>query len=174
MKYDLIVVVVVLISIMSCRGGDNEGDNIILHIPDDDEMEQINRYMVQKDRERIESYIERKGVNMTLSPHGFWYHIADSGSGDRFGFGDTIVIEYTTTLLDGTVCYSSDESGPRTITVGKSDIESGLDQALRMLKPGAGAKIILPYFLAHGLLGDGNRIPGRSVVVYEIEIVEPK
>ena len=31
-------------------------------------MAELNRYMVQKDRERIENYIDRKNLKMTESP----------------------------------------------------------------------------------------------------------
>ncbi len=50
-------------------------------------------------------------------------------------------------------------------------MEAGLNQGLRMLKPGGEAIFILPPFLAYGLKGDGNKIPSRSVIVYEIKIL---
>ena len=31
----------------------------------------MNRYLIQKDRERIENYIERRGLPMKESPSGF-------------------------------------------------------------------------------------------------------
>jgi FKBP-type peptidyl-prolyl cis-trans isomerase len=34
------------------------------------------------------------------------------------------------------------------------------------------ARLILPPHLAHGLLGDENRIPARSIIVYEIELLD--
>ncbi|NLK55387.1 MAG: peptidylprolyl isomerase, partial [Bacteroidales bacterium] len=64
------------------------------------------------------------------------------------------------------------ESGPMNVTVGKSDIEPGLDEGLRMIKPGGKAIFILPPFLAHGLVGDGNKIPPRTIVVYWITLAE--
>jgi hypothetical protein len=37
-------------------------------------------------------------------------------------------MEYKCSLLDGTVCYSSDEEGPEEVIVGISDIPAGLTQ----------------------------------------------
>jgi FKBP-type peptidyl-prolyl cis-trans isomerase FkpA len=50
-------------------------------------------------------------------------------------------------------------------------MEPGLNEGLRILKPGAEAIFILPPFLAYGLLGDGKMIPSRSVIVYNIKIL---
>jgi len=135
-------------------------------------MEEVNRYLIQKDRERIESYIERKKINATMSESGLWYSISNQGAGKRIDTNDTIRIEYNCSLLDGTKCYSSTETGPKRIIVGKSNIESGLDQGLRLLGRGGEAIFVLPSFLAHGLVGDGDRIPAMSVVVYEVKIID--
>jgi FKBP-type peptidyl-prolyl cis-trans isomerase len=40
-----------------------------------------------------------------------------------------------------------------------------------MLREGDKARFILPPHIAHGLLGDENRIPPRSVIVYEVELL---
>ena len=42
-------------------------------------MADLNSYLVQKDRERIQNYIERKNLNMTESPTGLWYQILNEG-----------------------------------------------------------------------------------------------
>ncbi len=139
--------------------------------PGKNEMAELNRYMIQKDRERIQNYIERKELHMNESGSGLWYQIISEGSGDYFSDNDRIVMEYECSLLDGTGCYSSTESGPKEIILGRSELESGLNQGLRMLKPGGEALFILPPFLAYGLVGDGKKIPPRSVVVYNISIV---
>jgi FKBP-type peptidyl-prolyl cis-trans isomerase FkpA len=134
-------------------------------------MAELNKYMVQKDRERIVNYIERKGLEMTESPSGLWYQIKSEGTGSYFKDNDRIVMEYECYLLDGTRCYSSRESGPKEVILGRSEIEAGLSQGLRMLKPGGEAIFILPPFMAYGLVGDGKRIPSRAVVVYNISVL---
>jgi len=136
--------------------------------PGKKEMVDINRYFVQKDRERIESYIVRKNLKMRESPSGLWYSVLKEGTGNYFTDNDKVVFEYEVTLLDGTICYSSKENGPKEVIIGKSVIESGLNQGLRMLKPGGEAIFIIPPFLAFGLTGDGNKIPSRSVIIYYI------
>jgi FKBP-type peptidyl-prolyl cis-trans isomerase len=136
--------------------------------PGKKEMSDLNRYFVQKDRERIESYIGRKGLKMTESPDGIWYTILSEGNGDFFTDNDKVTLEYEVTLLDGTSCYSSEEIGPKEVIIGRSSIEAGLNLGLRMLRHGGEAIFIIPPFLAFGLTGDGKKIPARAVIVYNI------
>ena len=81
--------------------------------PGKGEMADLNRYMVRKDRERIQNYIERKNLNMTETSTGLWYQILKEGTGDRFRERDRILMEYECSLLDGTPCYSSSRQGPQ-------------------------------------------------------------
>jgi len=141
--------------------------------PGKNEMAGLNKYMVQKDRERILNYIDRKGLEMTESGTGLWYQIRSEGEGDYFRDGDRIVMKYQCDLLDGTKCYSSEETGPKELILGRSEMESGLNQGIRLLKPGGEAVFILPPYLAYGLVGDGKRIPSRAVIVYNINVKRP-
>jgi FKBP-type peptidyl-prolyl cis-trans isomerase len=140
--------------------------------PGKKEMADLNKYMVQKDRERIQNYIERKGLKMIESKSGLWYMIKSEGEGLYFKDNDRIVMDYECLLLDGTLCYSSRESGPKELILGRSEMPAGLDQGLRLLKPGGEALFILPPFLAYGLKGDGMKIPSHSIIVYDILIHE--
>ncbi|HZK61219.1 MAG TPA: FKBP-type peptidyl-prolyl cis-trans isomerase [Anaerovoracaceae bacterium] len=138
------------------------------HRPDKNEMVDLNRYFVQKDRERIQNYIERKNLKMTESPTGLWYHIIKEGDGVKFTDSDKVNLDYECSLLDGTKCYSSKELGQMEVVIGKSKMESGLNEGLRMLSQGGEAIFIMPPFLAYGFIGDGRKIPSRAVIVYNI------
>ena len=100
--------------------------------------------------------------------------IKKEGQGDFFKDNDRIVMDYECSLLDGTKCYSSKKQGPKEIILGRNEIESGLNEGLRMLKPGGEAIFILPPFLAFGILGDNKAIPPRATLVYEIKILNKK
>ncbi|OFY68517.1 MAG: hypothetical protein A2V64_02165 [Bacteroidetes bacterium RBG_13_43_22] len=168
MARDLLILIL-LSGLISCNPGQEKSDSTPR--PGKKEMAELNKYLVQKDRERILNYIERKGLEMNESPAGLWYSIKSEGSGSYFKDNDRIVMEYKCHLLDGTACYSSAESGPKEMILGRSEMEAGLNQGLRMLKPGGEAVFILPPFLAYGLAGDGRRIPSRAVIVYNIKVL---
>jgi FKBP-type peptidyl-prolyl cis-trans isomerase FkpA len=163
------VSVILLLFLVSCRNHSEKKEPVSRITRE--EMTDVNRYMVTKDRERIESYIERKELKMSESPTGLWYRINKEGEGSRFTDGDRINFNYSCSLLDGSMCYNSDELGPKEIVLGKTTLEAGLNEGLRMLSPGADALFILPPFMAFGLIGDGKKIPSRAILVYNVTIL---
>lgn len=170
MAIRLLIIAFFTAVLLSCSSGrDNRKDGDVT--PGRNDMAELNRYLVQKDRELILSYIERKNLKMTETSSGLWYQIMEEGKGSTLKDNDHILINYECSLLDGTICYSSDESGPKEIVVGRSDGEAGLHHGLKMLKPGGEAILILPPFLAYGLKGDGIKIPSRAVLVYKLNVL---
>jgi FKBP-type peptidyl-prolyl cis-trans isomerase len=171
MTLKLLFIVVPTVLALSCN---DDGNPQKVNKPGKDQIEELNRYFIKKDRERIQNYIERKGLSMTESPTGLWYQIINEGTGQPIADYDRISLDYECSLLDGTFCYSSAESGPMQLTLGKTSAEPGLMEGLKMLKPSGEAIFIIPPFLAHGLPGDGKKIPPRSVIVYRIKILSPR
>lgn len=169
MKLFIPVVFSLFLCFVSCK--DKGGTNHYGQRPGKSEMADLNKYLVQKDRERIMNYIERKNLQMKESSTGLWSQILQDGNGKTFRDNDKITMEYDCSLLDGTKCYSSKELGAKEIILGKSTIEPGLNEGLRLLKPGSSAIFIIPPFLAFGLVGDRKMIPSRSVIVYKVNIL---
>lgn len=166
-----IYILVLLVCFISASCRNNSEKPVMNNKPGMDELAELNRYFVQKDRELIQNYAERKGLSVIESPAGLWYHIVNQGEGSYFSDNIKIVFEYECSLLDGTKCYSSQTLGPKEIVLGRSTLEPGLNEGLRMLKPGGKAVFILPPFLAYGLPGDGKMIPSRAVIVYNVNIL---
>jgi FKBP-type peptidyl-prolyl cis-trans isomerase FkpA len=165
-------VILLLFVFVSCKN--NSEKRIANSRPGKNEMADLNRYFVQKDRERIQNYTERKNLKMTESPTGLWYQIIKEGVGANFSDNDKIILDYECSLLDGTKCYSSEILGPKEVILGRSEMEPGLNEGLRMLKPGAEAIFIMPPFLAYGLIGDRKRIPSKAVIVYNVNNLRAK
>jgi len=167
-----LIILFLIISLISCK--EKNVNNFANSKPGKNEMADLNKYLVQKDKERIKNYIERKNLNMNESPTGLWYQIIKEGNGKAFAENDKVLMDYDCTLLDGTKCYSSKELGPKEVTIGRSEIEPGLNEGLLLLKPGAEAIFIIPPFLAYGLIGDRKMIPSRAVIVYYVNILQAK
>jgi FKBP-type peptidyl-prolyl cis-trans isomerase len=51
-------------------------------------------------------------------------------------------------------------------------VESGLHEGVQLLSPGDSAILVIPSYRAHGLIGDQDRIPMRSSVVYRVGLVK--
>ncbi len=130
----------------------------------------INKFLVQKDIELIESYAARRGWNMNVSETGLFYEIYEKTNGKKVEEGKEIRINYEISLLDGSACYNSKEDGPKVFTPGRSDEISGLEQGVLMMREGEKARFIIPPHLGYGLLGDERKIPARAIVVYLVEL----
>ena len=80
-------------------------------------------------------------------------------------------MRFVLSLLNSQKIYSSDSSGLKIIFPGTSKGETGLQEALQLMHEGDNARLIVPYHLAYGLLGDLKRIPASATLVYDVEIV---
>ncbi|MCF6241906.1 MAG: FKBP-type peptidyl-prolyl cis-trans isomerase [Bacteroidales bacterium] len=140
----------------------------------DKPLEAANRYLSIVDAERIENFAKRRNWNMKQTQGGIWYEIYEHGKGKKAKEGQTALLNYKISLLDGTLCYSSDSLGAKEFVIGHGGVESGLEEGILMLHEGDKARLILPPFRAHGLLGDMKKIPARSIIVYELELLELK
>lgn len=130
-----------------------------------------NRILLKKDRSRIIAYIDSNNLSLKETESGLWYEITGNGNGPEAKEGSLVTIDYKVSLLDGTTCYSSDAIGYKQFRIGQGDIESGIDEGIRMLREGSEAIFILPPHLAHGLSGDGDCIPARSIIVYHLKVI---
>ena len=135
-------------------------------------LEEVNKFLVQKDEERIRSFIRRRDWNMKRTGSGLWYKIYQNEAGPNIKEGDYVKLNYEIRLLDGTLCYTSDSTGPKIFRVGTTEEVTGLHEGLKLLSQGDKARLIIPPHLAHGLLGDSERIPARSILVYELTVQE--
>jgi len=131
-----------------------------------------NRGLVENDQEKIANYLAHRNWNMQKTETGLWYEIIKSDSGKITKSGKIVQLRYQVSLLDGTLCYSSDSLGLKTFKVGQGGVESGLEEAVLLLKEGDAGRFILPPHLAYGLLGDENKIPPRSTIVYNVELIK--
>lgn len=129
-----------------------------------------NRIMTENERTDIAYYMARKDWHMDSTGTGLRYSIYRKGTGPMVGTGKRVTLNYEMSLITGTVCYTSAQNGPKSFTVGKGGVESGLEEAVLLLRQGDRAKLILPSHLAHGLPGDGDCIPRRAVVIYDVEV----
>ncbi|MFP4046310.1 MAG: FKBP-type peptidyl-prolyl cis-trans isomerase [Bacteroidales bacterium] len=135
-------------------------------------LEDINKFLHEKNKERIESFVSRRGWDMSTTKSGLWYHIDEKGEGRKIQYGDFVKMDYEIRLLDGTLLYSSESDGHKIIQVGKDKEVKGLHEGLELLSEGDIARFIIPPNLAYGLVGDGERIPAKAILYYKIEILK--
>ena len=138
-----------------------------------DQSIKMNANFAAEEDKEIEAFLKRrKDWNMTTTGTGLRYMIYQNGPKvDSVYADDLVYVNFEVSLLSGEVCYRSETDEPEQFKVEHADIESGLHEGIKLMCKGDRAKFILPSHLAHGLIGDTDKIPPLSPVVYDIELV---
>jgi FKBP-type peptidyl-prolyl cis-trans isomerase len=142
----------------------------------DDHSVDFNQEINEREQIQIRLFLEHnKSLRMNLTDSGLRYMIYKNGNGDSLAkSGQTVYASLKIELLNGTVCHKTPKEEIENFVLEHGEKESGIHEALRFMKKGDRAKIILPSHLAHGLLGDRDKIPPQSILYIDLELVELK
>ena len=133
-----------------------------------------NVMLIDAEEQEIKDFIERYGWEMEETGSGLRYMIYEKGDGPRSETGNIAVFHYSIRLITGDLVYSSHDQGMAEFRIGRGGVESGLEEGMLLLRSGDKARFIMPSHLAHGVPGDGTRIPKRATIIYDVELVELK
>ena len=139
--------------------------------PSKEQMINLNKNVITDEATSIRLVIQRYGWNMQKTESGLFYEITTRQNGALLQKGDRVQLKYRITLLNGETVYQSDKDGLMEVVVDKTDQPVGLHQALKLMKRGEKAHLIIPAHLGYGNIGDGDRIPGFASLIYYIEIL---
>ncbi|MBQ9435821.1 MAG: FKBP-type peptidyl-prolyl cis-trans isomerase [Bacteroidales bacterium] len=173
----LAVMAVLLLSCVACKNKQTTG---VVQLPHQEEEEVYdpfvdgNRKIVALEDEEIDLFLKRYGWNTEKTGTGLRIEMVKEGSGGCPMAGQTVTLKYKTMLLSGDVVYSSDESGDLVFVVDKSNDVAGLHEAVKRMKKGAAARVVIPAHLAYGVGGDGDRIKGRKPIAMYLELIDIK
>jgi FKBP-type peptidyl-prolyl cis-trans isomerase len=119
-------------------------------------------------------FVEKTWPKAIKTSTGLRYVILKPGTGDETPRpGDLVTVLFQGRLLDGRVFNEDlDPKHPFTTRVGRDQLIAGWEEALKQMKRGEKRLIIVPYELAYGTRGDPPRVPRRTTLVFEIELVD--
>lgn len=110
----------------------------------------------------------KAGVKTTAS--GLQYEVIKSGSGPKPKATDRVSVHYHGTLLDGSVFDSSVErKEPAEFAL--NEVIPGWTEGLQLMSVGGKFKFYVPAELGYGPRARGSKIPGNSVLVFEVELL---
>jgi len=138
------------------------------------QFEIANQRVVQKEIDEMDYFEKTHQMPFKRTNFGVRYYVFDSvPKQQKIQDGEEVTMNYTISLLNGTICYT-DEGKPKTFIVGGEHIESGIHKVMPYLHYGDKAYILIPSALAHGLLGDFSKIPPQSPILYKVHIYKKK
>lgn len=110
---------------------------------------------------------------IVVLPSGLQYKVIDAGTGAKPGKSDTVTVEYTGTLIDGTVFDSTEKAGkPATFQV--SQVIPGWTEALQLMPSGSTWEVYVPADLAYGPRSVGGPIGPNETLIFKIHLISVK
>jgi FKBP-type peptidyl-prolyl cis-trans isomerase FkpA len=136
-------------------------------------MVEINKRVTEAEALQIDKYVKRHGLKVITTATGLRYDIYKKAPGKppMPKKNQVVLIHFTSYLLDGKEIYSSLKGQPVEVVIDRDNVESGVHEGLKYMHVGDKAKFILPSHLAHGIMGDNDKIPPLTPVVYNIELL---
>lgn len=139
--------------------------------PSDEQIENANIQLKEQEKREIEAFVKRSNRKFEESATGLYYDIYHRNpEGAMVEKGNAVKISYKLSLLNGAIANSSEESADKEWVVGRSQNEKGLTDLVLKMRRGEKAYAVIPSHLAFGLSGDGEHIPERATLIYDIEI----
>lgn len=144
------------------------------------------KYKGVKDQKVV--FFNKLRESATKTPSGFKFKILQESNGDKPKNGETVSIEYSGFLEDGTLFDTSDPAVAKQFGVfderremehgysalpyvmGSNRMIPGFVEGLSKLKIGEKAIFFIPFNLGYGEQGAGNVIPPNANLIFEVEV----
>jgi FKBP-type peptidyl-prolyl cis-trans isomerase FklB len=126
----------------------------------------------EKNKKEGEAFLaeNKKKEGVVTLPSGLQYKVIKEGDGNIPKLTDTVSINYSGSLIDGTEFDSSYKRGqPATFPV--KGVISGMSEALQLMKVGSKWQLFIPSQLAYGERGAGDGIGPNATLIFDVELL---
>jgi FKBP-type peptidyl-prolyl cis-trans isomerase FkpA len=140
-----------------------------------------------KDTTTIDEYLKSKSIVAQKTESGLRYVLTKLGKGENAKQGQTVKVNYTGFLLDGTCFDSSIESvarannvfnqqrmpyEPMEATIGQQGLAQGWQEAITLMNKGSKLTVYIPSPLGFGPQRRSEIIGENAILVFDLELVE--
>jgi peptidylprolyl isomerase len=110
---------------------------------------------------------------------GLAYEDVKVGTGKEAKAGNTVLVDYTGWLDEGTkkgkkFDSSHDRAKPFSFTLGGGQVIKGWDEGVAGMKIGGKRMLYIPPTLGYGARGAGRDIPPNADLIFEVDLLEVK
>ena len=113
----------------------------------------------------------KKRAGVVELPNGLQYEIIRQGTGEKPKATDTIMANYSGTLINGEEFDNSYKRG-QPLVIPLNRVIQGWTQGIQLMPVGSKWRLYIPSDLGYGDRGAGNAIPGGATLIFEIELLE--
>lgn len=112
------------------------------------------------------------GGSLQKTASGLEYEDIKVGDGAAPQTGQTVIVHYTGTLMNGSKFDSSVDRGqPFRFPIGQGRVIKGWDEGLSTMKVGGRRKLVIPPELGYGARGAGGVIPPNATLIFDVELL---
>jgi FKBP-type peptidyl-prolyl cis-trans isomerase len=133
-----------------------------------------------KEEKELQAYFTKNNITPLKTPLGTYYTINEKGEGAIPQNGDTVVMNYTGKLLDGTKFDSNEDTSfhhvqPFEFPLGANRVIKGWDETIGFLTQNSKATLYIPSRNGYGAQGQA-KIPANSILVFDVQLnnIKPK
>lgn len=137
----------------------------------------FNQELSAREELKINTFLAHyRELKMQKSESGLRYMIYQKAASDLplAVDGQSAAIQVVVKTLDQKICYQTPKDEVEWLNIAHSEKETGIHEALMLMRKGEAAKLILPSYLGHGLLGDRQSIPPQSILYIDLKLIELK
>ena len=119
------------------------------------------------EKSTLSTFCVNNNIKSSWLSNGLAYQIIDSGTGAYPAMTSKISMNYTGTLLDGTLFDSSSLS-----KVILSSLIEGMEVGLPLIRKGGHIKLVIPSEMAYGCTGKAPAIPPNTPLYFNILLTD--
>ena len=113
----------------------------------------------------------KKKAGVKVTPSGLQYEIIHLGTGPKPADTNMVKVHYDGYLIDGKKFDSSRDRGePATFPL--NQVIKGWTEGVQLMPVGSRFKFYIPYQLGYGEQGSRDVIPGGSLLIFDVELLE--
>ena len=126
----------------------------------------INQKLAIKEDSQLKKFALQRDKAFKKSEIGFWYKKDLLGNGSKLKDSISCKFSYKLLSLKGKILQSESKK----IVIGKKQVIVGLEEGLKLLNKGDSATLIIPWYLAYGMKGNGSMIPPYTSILCMIKV----
>jgi len=138
------------------------------------EMQKMMRKKIQPNIDMCNDFLtqnaKKAGVKQTAS--GLQYEVITEGAGARPADTSVVKVHYQGFLLNATKPFDSSIERGAPAEFPLNGVIRGWTEGVQLMTVGSKYKFYIPYQLGYGEQGSGETIPGGSLLIFEVELLE--
>ena len=138
------------------------------------EMQKMMRKKIQPNIDQCNSFLsqnaKREGIKQTAS--GLQYDVIKEGTGERPADTSVVKVHYEGFLLNATRPFDSSRERAEPTQFPLNGVIRGWTEGVQLMTVGSRYKFYVPYQLGYGEQGSGEAIPGGSLLIFDVELIE--